>query len=108
MKIYLSVLFSAGLCVFAANGQPGSSGGGVGMAGSSASPGINASTAKLFGENNAFTANVEIQAKAPGADKDTTVPGKIAFDHGKSRFEMDMSQMGGAQMPPDMLGRMKS
>ena len=29
-----------------------------------------------------------------------TMPGKISFDTGKSRFEINMSEMQGAKMPP--------
>ena len=35
-------------------------------------------------------------------------PGKISFDQGKSRFEMDLSEMKGAPLPPQAAAQMKS
>ena len=36
------------------------------------------------------------------------MPGKISFDAGKSRFEMNMSDLQGPQMPPGTAAQMKA
>ena len=62
---------------------------------------------KLFGENQSFSATLEMQM-ASTADGTITMPGKITFDSGKSRFEMDMTQAKGGQMSPDAGAQMKA
>lgn len=57
---------------------------------------------KLFGKNSAFTATMEMEQQG------MTLPGKMAFDQGKSRFEMDMSQSRGKNMGPEMAAQMKA
>ena len=98
MKSTFGILFIGGLCLSLAQGQPGP----AGMAGG---PSISPSTAKLFGENSAFTAELEMQTMG---GIPTTLPGKIAFDHGKSRFELDMAAAKSAQMPPGAAAQMKA
>jgi hypothetical protein len=62
---------------------------------------------KLFGENQSFSATLEMQmATAQGGT--TTMPGKLTFDSGKSRFEMDMTQAKSGQMPPEAAAQMKA
>ncbi len=61
---------------------------------------------KIFGGNSAFTANMEMQSKDKSGDT-MIMPGKIASLDGKSRFEMDMTQMRGGRMPPDGAAHMK-
>lgn len=70
-------------------------------------PRFNGSTAKLFGDNQAFSADMETQVIAEG-DQTMTMPGKLAFDGGKSRFEMDMGTAKGGQMSPVMVQHMKA
>lgn len=94
----LSVLLGLG----SVQAQPGR------MGGPPPGPGLSASTAKLFGENSTFSANLEMQTTPEGASDTMTIPGKIFFDQGKSRFEMDMSQMKGGQIPPQAVAQMKS
>lgn len=65
------------------------------------------SMAKLYGDNRAFTADVEIQAKAVEREGSMNVPGKIAFDEGKSRFEMDLVK-GGGPGGPEAAAQMKA
>lgn len=71
-------------------------------------PGLSGSTAKLFGENATFSARLEMQTSGTGDSEPMTAPGKIFFDNGKSRFEMDMSQLKGGAMPPQLAATMKS
>jgi hypothetical protein len=90
------------LGVLTVRSQPGRS------AGPPPGPGLSASTAKLFGENSSFSANLEMQTSGGGDPDVMTMPGKIFFDQGKSRFEMDMSQLRGGQMTPQTAVQMKS
>jgi chemotaxis protein CheY-P-specific phosphatase CheC len=78
------------------------------MAGPPPGPGLSGSTAKLFGENSTFSANLEMQTAGDGDADAMSMPGKMFFDTGKSRFEMDMSQMKGGKMPPQAAAQMKS
>ena len=62
---------------------------------------------KLFGENQSFTATLETQMQdARGGTM--IMPGKITFDSGKSRFEMDMTQSRGGKMSPNTAAQMKT
>jgi hypothetical protein len=93
--------------VLSVPGQLGRAGG-MGMGGPPPGPGLSGSTAVLFGENDSFSATLEMQ-NGGGDDADTmTMPGKIFFDQGKSRFEMDTSQLKGSKMPPSAAAQMKS
>ena len=78
----------------------------MGMSGRPPTPGLSGSTAKLFGDNTSFSANLEMQTT--GGQGTMTMPGKIFFDEGKSRFEMDMAQIKGGMMSPQMAVQMKS
>jgi hypothetical protein len=61
---------------------------------------------KLFGDNPGFTATMEFHmTRAPG--QEMTMPGKMAHLEGKARFEMDMSNMQGGNLPPQAAARMK-
>jgi len=106
MKSLNIVFLSAALGLLSAQGQPGG-GSRPGMGSAQASPGLNPSTAKLFGENNAFSAQLEMQTGGQGPDA-MTMPGKIFFDHGKSRFEIDLSRIKGGMMSPEAAIQMKS
>lgn len=70
-------------------------------------PNFGGSMLKLFGDNKSFSAHLDIQAK-DGRAGDTTIPGKIMFDEGKSRFEMDMANMKNSKMPPGAVEQMKA
>jgi len=77
---------------------------GRGMGGS---PGLNAVMTKLFGENKEFSADIEIDGMgAQGQSMD--IPGKIYFDSGKTRFEVNLSDAKGSQMNPAMMQQMKT
>ena len=71
-------------------------------------PRIDASLAKLFGDNSAFSADVEVQGKEGSSAEAMSLPGKIAFLEGKSRFEMDMTQAKGGKIPPEAAAQMKA
>jgi len=61
---------------------------------------------ELFGENSAFTANMHMETKTQGGSM--SVPAKLSFLDGKSRFEMDMTKAKGAAMPPGVAEQMKA
>lgn len=80
--------------------RPGGPGAGAG-----GPPQFSGAMTKLFGENKAFTANAEMEMKTPNGAM--TMPGKLAFLDGKSRFEMDTTKIKGAQIPPQAAEQMK-
>ena len=88
---------AGGLLISTAQAQPGIMHGGMG--GPPPGPRFGGDMAKIFGENSAFSANLEMHT-AGAASGDMTMPGKLAYLDGKSRFELDMSQMKSKQMPP--------
>jgi hypothetical protein len=61
---------------------------------------------KLFGDNQTFTATMELQMKNSNGET-ITMPGTFAFDSGKSRFEADMTKMAGSRMPEGGAEQMK-
>jgi outer membrane lipoprotein-sorting protein len=61
---------------------------------------------KLFGENQTFSATLKMQASNNGSPM--TMSGKMAFDKGSSRTEMNMADMQGGGIPPDAATMMKS
>jgi hypothetical protein len=81
--------------------QPGPRGGG------SSGPNFGGGLHKLFGANQAFSAVMEIQSSGRSGES-ITMPGKISFDGGKSRFEMNMSEAQGTKMPPSAAAQMKA
>lgn len=80
--------------------QPG---GGLG----NSSPNFGGSVSRIFGANTNFTTAVEIQATG-GVAGETTLVGSLAFDDGKSRFEMDLGKMKSTKMPPGAADQMKA
>jgi hypothetical protein len=62
--------------------------------------------AKIFGENTAYSANLEMRT-AGGSGGEVTMPGKLAYLEGKTRFEMDMTEMKSANMPAQGAAQMK-
>ena len=81
--------------------QPGPRGGGP------QGPHFDGAMGKLFGANQSFSALLEFQTSGRNGNN-MTMPGKFSFDGGKSRFEMNMSEMQGSQMPPSAAEQMKS
>jgi hypothetical protein len=108
MKIHHQIILTGALCLgmVSAHAQFGPRPGAMG--GASHGVGFSGSTAKLFGDNSAFSAVLEMQTPGGPGGETMTVPGKLAFDQGKSRFEMDMAQMQGAKVPPEAVAQMKS
>jgi len=70
-------------------------------------PNFSGAMGKLFGQNQNFSANMEMETKT-ATGQTMTMPAKIAVLDGKSRFEMDMTQAKGASMPPQAAAQMKS
>lgn len=70
-------------------------------------PDLDAATGKLFGANQSFSATMEMQTVDPKSGDPITMPGKIYFDSGKSRFEVDMTQMKSSRMSPKDADQMK-
>ncbi len=103
MKNLIKGLFATviALTLTSASAQPGM-GGGPGRN----TPQINAAMAKLFGDNQAFSANIDMSIKM--RNDTMSLPGKIAFDNLKSRFEMNLSDAKGGSFPPGMADQMKS
>jgi hypothetical protein len=97
--VYLAILsLSLSIApVFAQFGRP---------SGPPPGPGLSGSTAKLFGDNSTFSANLEMQTST--GTENMTMPGRIFFDNGKSRFEMDTAELKGGKMSPQAAAQMKS
>src|SRR5437899_5901739 len=101
----IQILLTGVMCLAAvslcAQFGPGAMGGGAGK-------GLNlgGSTGKLFGDNKAFSGNMELQVNSPQGPM--TVPGKIFFLEGKSRFEMDLAETKSPALPPGAAAQMKS
>src|ERR1700744_4855609 len=76
------------------------------MGGGPSAPQFNGAMKQLFGENQTFSATMDMQMDNGGTPM--TMSGKISFDKGNSRFEMDMSQMHGGNLPPSALAQMKA
>jgi len=104
MKIKLSSLLGVALCLglFPAQAQLG--GGGMPAP---QGPSFGGSLSKLLGDNSAFSAVIEIQTKGPSGD-DVAIPGKMAFQDGKSRMEIDLSKAMGANMPAEAVAQIKA
>jgi outer membrane lipoprotein-sorting protein len=60
---------------------------------------------KLFGSNQTFSATLEMQVNNGSP---IAMSGKMSFDKGSSRTEMDMTTMKGGGIPPDVAAMMKS
>lgn len=61
---------------------------------------------KLFGDNQTFSATLEMQMNNSGSPM--TMAGKMSFDNGSSRTEMNMADMKSGGIPPDAVAQMKS
>ncbi len=70
-------------------------------------PSITEAMAKLFGDHQQFTATMEAEAEI-STGKTVTMPGKLSFDTGKARFEINMAEMKGSAIPPEAVEQMKS
>jgi outer membrane lipoprotein-sorting protein len=99
MKKYFSILALAVLCfgIFPACAQFG---------GPPSVPQFGNGMEKLFGDNQTFSATLEMQMNNSGSP--TTMSGKMSFDKGSSRTEMNMADMKGGNIPPNAMTMMKS
>jgi hypothetical protein len=102
MKKHLPLLAAVFLSttLLPAYGQPGGRGGGMG---GPRGPEMGGAMAKVFGDNSAFSATMEMQGE--GMPKGMTMIGKMSCDAGKSRFEMNMGEAGA---PPAQAAQMKA
>jgi hypothetical protein len=78
-----------------------------GMGGPPPGPNFGAEMAKIFGDNSAFSATMEMHMTGGADGGEVVMQGKMAFQDGKSRFEMDLSQMKNSKMPPQAATQMK-
>jgi hypothetical protein len=103
MKQYLSLLPAAILSftLMSASAQPGPRGG----MGPPPGPQWGGEMKKLFGDNSAFSATMEMHVA--GSADDATLDGKMAYADGKSHFEMDISQIKNSKMNPKSIAQMK-
>jgi len=103
MKKHLPILALAIFCsrIIPADAQ-------LDFAGGQTMQGSGAGMEKLYGSNQTFSATTEMQMKSPDATSPMSISGKIYFDQGSSRFEMDMSDLKGGNMPPGAAAQMKS
>jgi hypothetical protein len=70
-----------------------------GASAAAAGPSLAGPIAKLFGENTAYTATMELQTTDPKNAQATVMPGKLSYLDGKSRMELDMTQIKSPGMP---------
>ena len=77
------------------------------LGGPPAGPQFDGALTKVFGDNTAFTATLESQVTPKSGDP-ITLPGKIAFDAGKTRFEMNLSGAQGLKIPAGSAAQMKA
>jgi hypothetical protein len=66
-----------------------------------------AEMAKIFGKNQAFTANAEMAIADKGGGGPMTMEAQYAFLKGNLRADIDMSSMKGAKIPPQATAQMK-
>ena len=69
-------------------------------------PRFDSAMAKLFGKNTAFSSDIVMEMKSEAAGM--TMPGRISFLDGKSRFEMNMANAKGPSLPPQAAEQMKA
>jgi hypothetical protein len=78
-----------------------------GLSGPPPGPRFSGHMAKLFGDNSAFSATLEMQTKDKSGQP-MIVPGKVVSAEGKSRFEMDVAQIKGGGMGSQAATQMKA
>jgi len=80
---------------------------GGGMGGSPGGPSLSGEMLKLFGDHKVFSAHIEFEVRQDDAGAPVTMPGTIAFSDGNTRFDMDLTQARGAQIPPQAIAQLK-
>ena len=68
---------------------------------------LGGATGKLFGDNQTFSARMEMQT-SDSDGKTITMPGQLSFDTGKTRFEINVTDMQGVPMAANDAAQMKS
>jgi hypothetical protein len=68
---------------------------------------FNGDVAKLFGANSSFSANIQTEMKGGPLTEMLKMPGKIQVADGKSRFELDVTQIKGGGLSEYNLAQMK-
>jgi len=106
--IQFVVALALSLTMLSSKAQPGMRGGmGAGMGGAPSGPNFSGGMEKLFGEHQSFSATLEMHTTASASGGEVTVPGKLTFSEGSSRFEMDMTEIKGLQLKAQDAARMK-
>ena len=106
-KLFLIGALIFGLSLTQSPAQFGPSGGGAGNLGVRGMPKFDGTFAKIFGDNSAFSADLEIQTEG-GKGEAAKMPGKIVFLDGKTRFEIEMAAAAGGKLPPESAAQMKA
>lgn len=108
MKIV--TLWTAALVFLAATTQsPAQFGAGAGGGmGGPKGPNLSGAMARLFGENTAFSASLEMSTQMGNNPEPMVMPGKISYLDGKSRFEMDLTEAKGMPMRPEQTAQIKA
>jgi len=96
IAILTSLLIS--LSLVPASAQPGPGRGG---------PQLGGPMSKLFGANQTFSAGLEMQV-TDKSGKPVTMPGTLSYDTGKTRFEFNIAEMKGGNLPPEAATQMKA
>jgi hypothetical protein len=73
----------------------------------SSSGGFNASLAKFFGANKAFSAQAEALVRAKPTSETSTIPMGFALLDGKIRMELDLTRIRSKQMTPEAVSMVK-
>jgi hypothetical protein len=79
-----------------------------GLGGAPTGPRFGGALSKLFGENDAFTASLAMEFKESGRDDLISLPGRILFLKGKTRFEMDVTEAKGTPLPAAAAAQLKA
>jgi hypothetical protein len=78
----------------------------LGMGGGQ-TPQFNSALNKLFGDNKSFSALMEMQTSS-GDGNSISMPGSYSFDNGKTRLEMNLADVKGSMITPDIVQRAKT
>lgn len=102
LKLTLTSLLGISLLATGAKAQP------PGMGGAAPGPKFGGDLTKVFGDNPRFSATVEFKAAAGPNGSEMTIPGSMAYLDGKSRFEMDITEMKGGGLPAGAADQVKA
>jgi hypothetical protein len=100
--------FTLTLClgITMACAQPGR--GNLGLGGAAPrGPKLSGAMTKLFGENSSFGADLEVEANDAGGQKMVT-PGRLVYDQGKMRLELDLGRAKSASIAPEVSAQMSA